>query len=103
MHSFKVKNIYYSKDDADHKWYDGATRISNRDGKALYLIQKKWNKRLKASFWSTVDPGLVNDILDNPKFEDLFRESSDHTEQHYKVRSVMWALGMKRPPLEPWE
>ena len=55
----------------DHPVYNRCTlfQIGN-DG--LAVIQQRFNKRTKTTYWSEIDPWLTDDIYLHPKFKESF-------------------------------
>lgn len=101
--------------------FSGATKVKwhicGGDVQQLYLIEQHWNSRLKVCFWDSLKEQNVCDILRSPKFNQWFDENAqfcsadrNYREEgetnrppYFKMRNVMWALGMRRPKKEIWE
>lgn len=90
----------------DHPVYDTCT-LFKIDNRGLAVIQQRFDKKTKSTWWSEVDPWLANDLYLHPKFLDFFEErSGECTDGLYPtvtVRQLMWALKMKPIKRERWE
>jgi hypothetical protein len=75
--------------------------------KGLAVVQQRFNKRNKTTWWSYIDPWLVNDIFRNKYFIEYFNENAETCKDGLyptvTVRKIMWALRMKPLPKERWE
>lgn len=73
----------------------------------LAVIQQRFNKKLKIWYWDAIDPWLVDDIYNHPKFKDYFESNaglpSSDIYPTITVRSLMWELRMKPMKRELWE
>ncbi len=71
------------------------------------MIQQRFSKRTKHTWWSEIDPWIANDIYLNPGFKKFFDTYSGNcTDGLYPtvtVRQIMWALKMKPLKKERWE
>lgn len=90
----------------NHPVYKKATLIT-MGGKGLCIIQQRQTPGLK-TYWDDVDPWLVADIHDHPKFWEYFGSHADYKNEDgfypaIPVRKVMWALRMKPMKKEVWE
>lgn len=90
----------------DHPVYDICT-LFKIDNKGLAVIQQRYDKKTKSTWWSELDPWLTNDLYLHPKFLDFFEERSgecvDGLYPTVTVRQLMWALKMKPVKRERWE
>ena len=90
----------------DHPVYDSCTlyRVNN---KGLAVIQQRFDKDTKTTYWSEIDPWLTDTIYLNPKFIEFFNnrsgESVNGLYPTVSIRQIMWALKMKPIPRERWE
>ena len=81
--------------------------LYKRGEKGLAVIQERYNASLRVFFWTSIDPWLIDDIYNQPKFDEFFEKHAG--ESHYgifpevSVRKIMWALRMKPLPKEWWE
>lgn len=108
---------YYEKPDewvgageiyeCDHPMYHRCTLF--RSGSVgLAVVQEKYNKRIKARWWSSIEPWIAGDIYLNKRFEMYFIDHAKAPDENglyptYTVRQVMWALRMKPLRKEEWE
>lgn len=90
----------------EHPIYDSCT-LFKIDNKGLAVIQQRFDRDTKSTWWSDVDPWLANDLYLNPRFPDFFEErAGECVEGLYptvSVRQIMWALKMKPIKRERWE
>lgn len=90
----------------NHPLFDYAT-LYKSDIFGLLVIQKRFNKNLKAMFWGPIDPWLSNDIFEEHGFNDVFNKLSGVEEDGMypiiEVRKLMYELGMKPMKKEIWE
>lgn len=90
----------------DHPVYNKCT-LFQIDGKGLAVIQQRFNKETKSSYWGEIDPWLTDDLYLHPKFKGYFDERADKCQNRLyptvTVRQIMWALKMKPIPRERWE
>lgn len=90
----------------DHPVYSKCTlfRIGT---KGLAIVQQRFDKDAKNTWWSSIDPWLTDVLYLHPKFKKFFEErSSEATDGLYPtvtVRQIMWALKLKPLPKERWE
>ena len=90
----------------DHPVYDTCTLYFSQ-GKALAIIQQRFNKTFKATFWTSIDDDLAQSILQHEGFSQYFSKNASFGENELyptvTVRQVMWALKMKPLKKHPWE
>lgn len=90
----------------NHLVYDRCTLylIGN---KGLAVIQQKYDKNSKSTYWGEIDPWLTDDLYLHSKFKEIFDERSgecrDGLYPTVTIRQIMWALKMKPLPKERWE
>lgn len=90
----------------DHPVYDVCTlfRIGK---KGLAVIQQRYDKKTKSTWWAELDPWITDDLYLHPKFRKVFEERAggcqDGLYPTITVRQLMWALKMKPIPRERWE
>ena len=53
----------------NHPMYDACTLYS-KDGKGVAVVQQRWSKKTKMTWWSQIDPWLVDDISTKPDWKD---------------------------------
>lgn len=75
--------------------------------KGLAVIQQKFDKNTKSTYWSELDSWLTDDIYLHPSFKQYFekiaRKCVDGLYPTVTVRQIMWALKMKPIKRELWE
>lgn len=92
--------------ECEHPVYDKCTLfiIGNR---GLAVIQQRFDKRTKQTWWGEIDPWLTDDLYLHPKFEKFFDERAgkctDGLYPTVTIRQIMWALKIKPVPRERWE
>ena len=98
--------MYYKIYKCDHSVYSTCTLYFHK-GKGLAIIQQRFNKRLKVTFWTSVDKDLAAEIAYHEKFYDYFMAEADFASDGLyptkTIRQVMWALKMKPLKKHPWE
>lgn len=90
----------------DHPIYDKCTLFKTGD-KGLAVIQQRYNQETKHTYWTDIDPWLIDTIYANPRYIEFFKRYSGikHNGLYptVSIRQIMWALRMKPLPKEPWE
>ena len=90
----------------DHPVYDRCTLYAAK-GIGLAVIQQRFDRRTKRTWWDTVDPGLADDLYLHKDFYKIFltwaKKPIGRLYPTVTVRQLMWALRMKPLPKEPWE
>lgn len=90
----------------EHPVYSRCT-LFEIDKKGLAIIQQRYDKETKSTWWTELDPWLTDDIYLHPKFKQFFDERAGKcTNGLYPtvtVRQIMWALKMKPLPRKRWE
>lgn len=90
----------------DHPVYDTCTlfKIGN---KGLAVIQQRFDRENKSSYWSEIDPWLTDALYLNPNFKSFFDERAGECSGELyptvTIRQIMWALKLKPIPKERWE
>ena len=90
----------------DHPVYSQCTlfRVNER---GLAVIQQRYNKSDKSTWWSEVDPWLTDALYLHPKFKEYFDSRAgtctDGLYPTVTIRQIMWALKMKPIKRERWE
>lgn len=107
---YNKPNIYLSNCGityvCNHPVYNKCTlfKIGN---KGIAVIQQRYSKETKTTWWSYLDPWLMYDIYLHPKFKSYFdKRAGKCTDGLYPtvtVRQIMWALKMKPIKRERWE
>lgn len=90
----------------DHPVYNECTlfKIGNR---GLAIIQQRFEKSTKSTFWGPIDPWLPDALYLHPKFKEFFDkragECVDGLYPTVTIRQIMWAFKMKPIKRERWE
>lgn len=99
-------SIYGNTYECDHPIYDKCTLyiIGN---KGLAVIQQRYDRDTKSTWWGEIDPWLTDDIYLHPKFKEFFDEraglTTDGIYPTVTIRQLMWGLKMKPIARERWE
>lgn len=98
--------LYGERYICDHPVYNSCTLY--RIGKfGLAVIQQRFDKATKTTWWTDIDPWLVDALYLHPRFQEVFYErSGECTDGLYPtatIRQIMWALKMKPLQRERWE
>lgn len=107
---YEKPTIYYSiygdTYSCNHPVYDKCT-LFQMDNKGLAVIQQRFNKDNKKTWWGEIDPWLTDALYLHPGFKAFFDErSGECTDGLYPtvtIRQIMWALKIKPIPRERWE
>lgn len=107
---YEKPTIYYSiygdTYSCNHPVYDKCT-LFQMDNKGLAVIQQRFNKDNKKTWWGEIDPWLTDALYLHPGFKAFFDErSGECTDGLYPtvtIRQIMWALKIKPIPKERWE
>lgn len=90
----------------EHPVYSKCTLFLIED-KGLAIVQQRFDKDTKKTWWSEIDPWLTDILYLHPKFKDFFNErSGEATDGLYPtvtIRQIMWALKLKPMQRERWE
>lgn len=99
-------SMYGSTYECDHPVYDKCT-LFEIGSKGLAVIQQRYDKTTKVTWWSEIDPWLTDALYLHPKFREYFEErSKECTDGLYPtvtIRQIMWALKLKPIGKERWE
>ena len=99
-------SMYGATYKCNHPVYDSCTlfKIGN---KGLAIIQQRYEKRTKSTWWGELDPWLTDDIYLKEGFKEFFderaKEPNDGLYPTVSVRQIMWKLKMKPIPRQRWE
>lgn len=99
-------SIYGETYVCNHPVYDRCTLyVINKKG--LAVIQQRFDKELKSTYWTEIDPWLTDSLYLHPGFKKLFEERSglaaDGLYPTITIRQIMWALKIKPLTRERWE
>ena len=90
----------------DHPVYSSCTLFKIGD-RGLAVIQQRYDRNEKATWWGEVDPWLTDEIYLHSKFKSFFDErsgtGSDGLYPTVTIRQIMWALKMKPIQRQRWE
>ena len=99
-------SMYGSIHICDHPVYDTCTLFKIGD-KGLAVIQQRFDRSSKHTYWSEIDPWLTDTLYLHPKFKEFFDdragEGTDGLYPTVTIRQIMWALKLKPVPRERWE
>lgn len=102
MYLSKYGDVYT----CNHIIYDTCTLFKIGD-KGLSIIQQRYNRTTKTTWWSEIDPWLTDELYLHPGFKRYFDEKSGEcTDGLYPtvtIRQIMWALKMKPLVKQRWE
>lgn len=89
-----------------HPVYDKCTLFEIGD-RGIAVIQQRFDKATKRTWWGEIDPWLTDAIYLHPKFREFFDKRSgecrDGLYPTVTVRQIMWALKLKPIPKDRWE
>ena len=99
---YEPKKIYfclYGKTyECDHPVYNRCT-LYLQNGKGLAVIQQRYDPETKRTWWTEIDPWLVDDIYLCKGFNDYFNkfaaEPNGKLYPTVTVRQIMWNLRQK--------
>jgi hypothetical protein len=90
----------------NHPVYDLCTVFKIKN-KGLAVIQQRFDKKTKKTYWGEIDPWLTDVIYLHPKFKEFFDSRAeaevDGVYPTVTIRQLMWALKMKPIARERWE
>lgn len=99
-------SIYGTTYICDHPVYNKCTLFKIND-KGLTVIQQRYESSTKTTYWSDIDPWLIDELYLHEKFEVFFNERSGECVNGLyptvTIRQIMWGLKMKPLPKERWE
>ena len=99
-------SVYGNTYVCDHPVYDKCTLYQMND-KGLAVIQQRFDRDTKSTWWGEIDPWLTDVLYLHPKFKGYFderaAESTDGVYPTVTIRQIMWALKMKPMRRERWE
>lgn len=89
-----------------HPVYDRCTLFRIGD-KGLAVIQQRYDRETKCTWWGEIDPWLTDELYLHPGFKDYFDKRAGECEDGLyptvEIRQIMWALKMKPMPKKRWE
>lgn len=98
--------MYGSTYTCNHPVYDTCT-LFKMGNKGLAIIQQRYDKVTKRTWWGDIDPWLTDVIYLHSDFKKYFDERSgtckDGLYPTVTIRQIMWALKIKPIQKERWE
>ena len=92
--------------ECNHEVYSKCTLYLIKD-KGLAVIQQRYDKETKTTWWTEIDPYLVDALYLNQNFKEYFNRYSGIVKgglyPTVTIRQIMWALKMKPIKRERWE
>lgn len=99
-------SMYGTTYTCEHPIYDKCT-LFEMHGKGLAVIQQRFDKKGKRTWWGEIDPWLTDVIYLHPKFRELFESRAGECRNGLyptvTIRQIMWALKLKPLPKDRWE
>lgn len=90
----------------NHPVYSKATLYLIKD-KGLCVIQQRYNRVTKHTWWGEIDPWLIDELYLNGRFQEVFNTFADKPQNDIyptiTIRQIMWRLRMKPLKKECWE
>ena len=90
----------------NHPVYNKCT-LYKMGNSGLAVIQQRYSKTTKRTWWNQIDPYLQNELYLNHRFLDYFKKHAgpcvDECYPTVTIRQIMWALKIKPLKREPWE
>ena len=102
----EYRSLYGMLYSCDHPVYNRYILYLIRN-KGLAVIQQRFDKANKITWWGEVDPWLTDSLYLNPGFKKYFDERSevcsDGLYPTVTIKQIMWALKMKLMQKQRWE
>lgn len=99
-------SIYGVTYSCNHPVYDKCT-LFKINTKGLSVIQQRFDRDSKSTYWGEIDPWLIDELYLHAKFGDFFDERAGECKNGLyptvTIRQIMWGLKMKPLPRERWE
>lgn len=91
----------------NHPLYNRCT-LYLEDDLGLAVIQQRFNKKNKFTWWGPIDRVLIDDIYSHDGFKEYFMRNASKADSEglyptVELRKLMWALRMKPLKREYWE
>lgn len=90
----------------NHPLYNRCT-LFEFEGKGVAVIQQRFDPATKSTYWSNIDPWLIDELYLSPYFRKFFKEYAEYgTNGLYPtitIRQLMYKLKMKPLPKARWE
>lgn len=101
-----IVQMYGETYECNHPVYSRCT-LFKIGSKGLSVIQQRFSRVRKSTWWDSIDPWLANDIYLHPGFREYFEKNASECQNGLyttvTVRQIMWALKMKPVKRERWE
>lgn len=98
--------IYGSTYSCEHPVYNKCT-LFKINSKGLAVIQQRYSPVDKNTYWTDIDPWLIDELYLHSSFEKFFNERAGECDDSLyptvTIRQIMWGLKMKPLPRERWE
>lgn len=109
-HHYEKPSIYSSlygfTYECDHPIYDRCT-LYLIDDKGLAIIQQRFDKDTKNTWWGEIDPWITDTLYLHPKFKEYFSNRAGECKNGLyptvSIRQIMWALKIKPIKRERWK
>lgn len=92
--------------ECNHPVYDRCT-LFRMDDIGLAVIQQRYNRSNKTTWWGEIDPWLTDSIYLHTKFIEFFEKRAGKIQNGLyptvTIRQIMWGLKMKPIPRQRWE
>lgn len=102
----RYTSIYGIIYECNHPVYSRCT-LYKIGKKGLAVIQQRYIPETKATYWTEIDPWLVDSLYLHPKFKEFFDERAgecvDGIYPTTSIRQIMWGLRLKPMKRERWE
>ena len=103
-YSTSIYGIIYK---CNHPVYNSCTLYTIKD-KGLAVIQQRYDKSTKMTWWTNIDEWIVDVLYLNENFKNYFDKYSglktkDGLYPTVTVRQIMWGLKLKPLKRERWE
>lgn len=99
-------SIYGTTYYCNHPVYSRCTLFKIGE-KGLSIIQQRYDKYTKNTWWEEIDPWLTDMLYLHPCFKEYFEnrsgECKDGLYPTVTIRQIMWALKIKPISRERWE
>jgi hypothetical protein len=99
-------SIYGDTYICNHPVYNECTLFKIND-KGLAVIQQRYDEETKSTYWTAIDPWLIDELYLHHKFEIFFNDRAgkckDRLYPTVSIRQIMWGLKMKPLAKERWE
>ena len=99
-------SLYGTTYTCDHPVYDKCT-LFQIDNRGLAVIQQRFDRETKRTWWSEIDPWYTDLLYLHPQFKKYFYERSGECVNGLyptvTIRQIMWALKIKPIKRERWE